>query len=301
MIDVMVEEANLWFQEAPRREPKLEALVVSPPLVEEEDIYLSSDEEVDLVAEEKYRQQVVESCGFDVDFFFPTYGGIFPGGCSNYDLIFAKVGLHCYNIEKGKNLQLKSVLKVNAEAISLYNSYSTSQVIDPVDNSLHIFQAHVNDPGNKNNAGLVIRTKICRIKPQVPGLGDATTIWNFDAIDKFYKGNLPDWPPGDKLHLYEVKESELRDNDWLYLYAEVALFSKWQCNEMSDHTPFEMKKVVVQTQEDVESSMMLKSSNAIFYMTFKTRGGTDCRGIIRKTSDGITGHLSLEARCWTDN
>lgn len=64
---------------------------------------------------------------------------------------------------------MKSVLKVNGEILSLYNSYSTSEVIDPVDNSLHTFQTHVNDAGKENNASLVLRTKICRIKPQVPG------------------------------------------------------------------------------------------------------------------------------------
>ncbi|CAN6844362.1 unnamed protein product [Brassica oleracea] len=62
-----------------------------------------------------------------------------------------------------------------------------------------------------------------------------------------------------------------------------------------------MKKVMVQTKEDdVESSTKLKSSNAIFYMIFKARGGPLCRGIVRKTSDGRTGHMRLEARCWID-
>lgn len=64
-----------------------------------------------------------------------------------------------------------------------------------------------------------------------------------------------------------------------------------------------MKRVMVQTKEDdVESSVKLKSSNAIFYMIFKVRGGGPlCRGIVRKTSDGRTGHLRLEARCWIDD
>jgi len=43
-----------------------------------------------------------------------------------------------------------------------------------------------------------------------------------------------------------------------------------------------MKKVVVQTREDIESSMKLKASNAIFYMNFKAYGGPQCRGIVRK-------------------
>lgn len=58
---------------------------------------------------------------------------------------------------------------MNAEIASLYNSYSTSEVIDPVDNSLHTFQTMVTDAGKAKKASLILLTKICRIKPQVPG------------------------------------------------------------------------------------------------------------------------------------
>ncbi|CAH8376433.1 unnamed protein product [Eruca vesicaria subsp. sativa] len=328
MYDVMLDEANLWFQEPPLRKRKLEPPSPVEEEEQEEEAY-SSDEDMDPVEREKYRLQVVESCGFDVDFFNHIFNGIVPSGCTQYDTLFAKAGLHCHNLEKGKKLQLKRVVKVNAEISSLYNSYSTSEVIDPVDNSLHIFQTLVNDAGKEKKASLKLLTKICRIKPQVPGsfyilyccinqlymsklyyssfmcigLGDATVFWDFKAIDDFYKTDMPDWPFNDGFdnpHLYKVKESELLDNEWLYLYAEAALFSEWR-SEMSDYTPFEMKKVMVQTKEDVESSMKLKSRNAIFYMIFKVRGGPWCRGIVRKTSDGRTGHLCLEARCWIDD
>ncbi|XP_033146452.1 UPF0725 protein At2g20620 [Brassica rapa] len=159
----------------------------------------------------------------------------------------------------------------------------------------------VTDAGKEKKASLILLTKICRIKPQIPGsfylltyiclsffcinnqkclcigLGDATVFWDFNAIDDFYKTDMPDWPFNDGVdnpHLYQVKESELVDNEWIYLYAEAALFSEWR-SEMSDYTPFKMKKVMVQTKEDdvEESSTKLKSSNAIFYMIFKVRGG----------------------------
>ncbi|EOA29421.1 hypothetical protein CARUB_v10025712mg [Capsella rubella] len=286
MYDVMLDEANLSLDEHEARAPP------SPV----EDVYFSDEDDMDAVEHEKYRLQ-----GFDVDYFNHTYNGIIPRGCSPYDTLFAKAGLHCYNLEKGKKLQFKSVLKVNAEIASLYNSYTTSEVMDPINNSLHTFQTLVTDAGYKNKARLILVTKICRIKPQVPGMGDATTLWDFDAIDDFYKGDMPDWPPNDdQWQFYEVNELELRDNEWLHLYAEVALFSKWD-SDMSAHTPFEMKKVVVQTTEDVDSSMKLKMNNAIFYMSFKVHEGPECRGIVRRTSDGITGHMCLEARCWIDN
>lgn len=61
--------------------------------------------------------------------------------------------------------------------------------------------------------------------------------------------------------------------------------------------PLEVKKVVVRTKEDVEPSMKLKSSNAIFYMTFKAHRGPEWKAIIRQTRDGIQGHVCLEVTC----
>ncbi|CAN8325880.1 unnamed protein product [Cochlearia groenlandica] len=254
----MLEDASLSVKEPFVRKRKLEAAPVNSP---QKDKYsydeggYSTDEEMNPVEREKYRLQVVESCG--------------------------------------KKLEFQTVVKTNGEIGSLYNSYSTSVVVDRADNSLHTFQACVTDEVKKNKANLILTTKICRIKPLVPGFGDATTIWDFDAIDDFYK---------DKCFLkvifyFQVEESELRDNDWLYLYAEVAAFSIWS-RVMS--SPCEMRKIMVQTKENGESSKNLKSRNAIFYISFKVPGGPECKGIIRKTSDGITGHLCLEVRCWIE-
>ena len=64
----------------------------------------------------------------------------------------------------------------------------------------------------------------------------------------------------------------------------------------SAYMPFEMIKVVVQTKED----MKLKSGNAVFFLSFKPRGGPECRGVVRRTTDGKPGHMCLEARCWID-
>ncbi|CDY68018.1 BnaCnng57300D, partial [Brassica napus] len=93
----------------------------------------------------------------------------------------------------------------------------------------------------------------------------------------------------------EVKDSELQDNEWLNLYAEIALSSERP--DMETYLPLEVKKVVVRTKEDVEPSMKLKSSNAIFYTIFKTHRGHECKAIIRQTRDGIQGHMCLEVTC----
>ncbi|KAF2620749.1 hypothetical protein F2Q68_00041554 [Brassica cretica] len=126
--------------------------------------------------------------------------------------------------------------------------------------------------------------------------------WTFDDdVEACYRVDLPNWLQDDavsgedKLQFYEVKDMELKDNQWLHLYAEFALFSH-SGDDLSAYMPFEMKKVVVQTKED----MKLKSGNAVFYLSFKPRGGPECRGIVRRTTDGKPGHMCLEARCWID-
>uniref|UniRef100_A0A1J3J491 UPF0725 protein n=2 Tax=Noccaea caerulescens TaxID=107243 RepID=A0A1J3J491_NOCCA len=303
MYDVMLDEAKMWLGEPPQRKRKLETPVYSPPSPVDED---SDDEEVDPVAEEKYRRQVMESGGFDVDLFCQPFGGIVPSGCSDYHVLFGKVGLHCYNIDKGTNLEFIKVKKVNAEIGSLFNFYITLEAMDPcAKNSVVTFQTRVTDAVLKDKARLRMFTSTCRIKPQIPGTGEQVSRWypDDDVVDDYYKGDLPDWLQDgaltgeDKLQFYEVKESELRDNKWLQLYAEFALFSEWD-TDLSAYLPFDMKSVVVQTREDVESSMKLKSRNAVLYMSFTARGGPECRGIIRRTSDGRPGHMFLEAMCW---
>ncbi|EOA18526.1 hypothetical protein CARUB_v10007081mg [Capsella rubella] len=98
------------------------------------------------------------------------------------------------------------------------------------------------------------------------------------------------------------KDSELEEEkEWLQLYAEHALFSKWQAkwDGMEPAKPFEMKKIVVSTKENVESWKTVKAENAIFYInSFKTRCGRDCNCIIRKTTDGVPGHFSFEVKCF---
>ncbi|XP_010517445.2 PREDICTED: uncharacterized protein LOC104792884 isoform X1 [Camelina sativa] len=100
MYDVMLDEANLWHHEHEQVEPPLRKRKIeeAPPPSPVEDVYFSDEEDPE--EQEKYRLQVVESCGFDVDFCNHTYNGIMPGGCSPYDKLFAKAGLHCYNLEK---------------------------------------------------------------------------------------------------------------------------------------------------------------------------------------------------------
>lgn len=59
MYDVMLDEANLWYQEPPLRKRKLDE---PSPVEEKEEEAYSSEEDMDPVEREKYRLQAVESC-----------------------------------------------------------------------------------------------------------------------------------------------------------------------------------------------------------------------------------------------
>ncbi|KAG2245271.1 hypothetical protein Bca52824_092871 [Brassica carinata] len=310
MYDVMLDEAKLCLDEHERKVVESSSSPPPPPVKEDSGYdyeYDSAEDEMDPVEEAKYHQQVRDSDGFDVDFCYHPFGGIMPCGCNDSDIPLAKLGLHCYNIDKGTNLQFRSVEKVNAEAISFVNYYITLEAVDPNNNNSPVtFQTCVWDSATENKERLRLITKQCRIKPQVPAAGSKRSLWlwNPDAVDKFYTGRMPNWLQDDdddaltgpnKLQFHEVKDSELQDNEWLNLYAEIALFSERP--DMETYLPLEVKNVVVRTKEDVEPSMKLKSSNAIFYMTFKTHRGSEWKAIIRQTRDGIQGHMCLEVTC----
>ncbi|KAJ0259608.1 hypothetical protein HA466_0059370 [Hirschfeldia incana] len=302
MHDVMLYEAKLWVDEPPRRKRKLEEAPPPPPPIVDYTTFSDSDEEdIDPVEREKYRKQVVESGGFDVDF-FPAYGWLDQSGSTPSTVLLSKVGLHCYNFDKGTNLQFRSVQKANEAYACFTMYYITVEAMDPLYDSPVTFQTSVWDAATKSNESSRFITKVCRIK----GTEKESSRWDHDAVDEFYKDDIA-WleddalTGSDKLQYYEVKESEMRDNkEWLHLYAEVVMFSKW-ATDLSAYLPVKMKRVVVRTREDIESSMKLRSKNATFYMSFTACGGLQCRGIVRRTTDGRPQNMSFQVKCWTDN
>ncbi|XP_019089003.1 PREDICTED: UPF0725 protein At4g29550-like, partial [Camelina sativa] len=126
------------------------------------------------------------------------------------------------------------------------------------------------------------------------------------AVDDFFKDDIPDWVPdgataSDNLQYYEMKESDVEEHkQWLHLYAELALFTTLDrfLDALRWAQPFELRKIIVQTREDVEPKKKAKAENAVFYIAFKTRGGgVHYNAIIRRTMDGTPDHMSLEVKC----
>ncbi|WZZ33787.1 hypothetical protein YC2023_017188 [Brassica napus] len=207
----------------------------------------------------------------------PTYSPTAPGGY-NYSqsqdamhakpLLFAKIALHCYNLEKGTHF----------ERLGLPRAYDqTLEARDPA------------------------RNYTCR--EDVFQCGFDTL-----SVDELFKGNMPYWLPDDYatstllMQYYEMKESEVEQaKEWLHLYAELALYTKKQTDPFmfERSKPLELGKVVVQTRGVVDSLKEVELlDNAVFFITFKTSCGDVWKGIIRRTRDGIPEHLSLEAKCF---
>ncbi|WZZ77703.1 hypothetical protein YC2023_098275 [Brassica napus] len=129
---------------------------------------------------------------------------------------------------------------------------------------------------------------------------------NEEAVDELYKGRKPNLlseaKPDDRLRFDEVQEQDIRENDWLRLYTDFALYCYWQYNEVAFKSclPAEINKILVETFETHrDPSLKVKSNNAIFHINF-TAKSCDYISVVRRITDGRTGHIILEISTWTN-
>ncbi|CAF2247084.1 unnamed protein product [Brassica napus] len=255
--------------------------------------------------------------GFDVNYnkqLPPTLDHLYPipvpsTWSKNYVVgLYGRIGLQCYNLQKGKNLKFKHLEKHSTELTGYFSYYITLEATDPATGSVCSFQTQFSDAGSRISLGTRITwfTIASRIK-QIPN-EPVDDEWEEDTpgINEFYKGPMPKWFSDEALErdskkYYVVTESELHDNDWLQLLMEVAFFSKAdRC--LDAYLPLELNSVVVETLEDytTEPSEKLKADNVIFYISYKccsdpsTPLAGDHRAVVRKTMDGKPGHICLE-------
>ncbi|XP_023638891.1 UPF0725 protein At3g44770 [Capsella rubella] len=266
----------------------------------------TSEEEEEF--DEEYCRQVNDSLGFDIDgnVRIPRCGirPFFLGDRKprSHIALYGRLGVHCFNIEQGRKLQYVHIPKFNIECYSLSRPYYiTVEVNDLNDDSPHTFQTLVNRPLPRNGENLRICTEFCRIKPQTPS-EETISLLDEQAIDKFYRGSMPKFvskpgPDDDKLRFYEVQEQDICEYDWLRLYTEFALFSFYSYNEDGFESCLpveEIKKILVETCEThSDPRLKLKSSNAIFHITFSAKS-RNYKSVVRRTMDGISGHIVLE-------
>ncbi|WZY77011.1 hypothetical protein YC2023_023395 [Brassica napus] len=201
-------------------------------------------------------------------------------------LLYAKIGLHCYNLENPK-----------------HTGMLTLRAWDLARGCFCKFETKVWYPTENTDCFHVITSRCRTLPPPLPEEEEKEES-GFDtlSVDELFKGNMTDWLPGDsKLLYYEMKESEVEQaKEWLLLYAELAWYTKKQTDPfMFEYgKPLELRKITVQTKEVVDSMKNVKLDNAVFYISFWTRCGVVCKGVIRRTRDGRPEHLSLEAKCF---
>ncbi|KAG5390014.1 hypothetical protein IGI04_031555 [Brassica rapa subsp. trilocularis] len=223
----------------------------------------------------------------------------------NYGIgLYGRIGLQCYNLQKGTNLKFKRLEKHSTKDTSFFSLYITLEATDPATGSVCSFQTQFGDAGRRLSLGaritwFALASRIKQIYNQ-----PIDDVWDEDTpgINEFYKVPMPKWFSDEALEkYYVVPESELHDNDWLQLLMEVAFFSKAdRC--LDAYLPLELNSVVVETLEDYTTapSEKLKADNAIFYISYKccsdpsTPLAGDHRAVVRKTMDGKPGHMCLE-------
>ncbi|KAJ4909228.1 hypothetical protein Rs2_03849 [Raphanus sativus] len=214
-------------------------------------------------------------------------------------------------VMKEEDSDTLSVKGTHFERLGLPRSYDqTIEARDPVRNNYTCrFETNVRLATENKDCFHVIttRSRPSLPPPPPPPPGEDGFQCGFDtlSVDELFKGNMPDWLPDDYatstllMQYYEMKASEVEQaKEWLHLYAELALYTKKQKDTFMFERakPLELGKVVVQTRDSMEDVKLL--DNAVFFITFKTSGGDVCKGIIRRTRDGIPEHLSLEAKCF---
>ncbi|EOA14654.1 hypothetical protein CARUB_v10027915mg, partial [Capsella rubella] len=196
--------------------------------------------------------------GFDFDF---------PGITESpmpfdYDIIlYARLGLHCYNLHNGTNLKFVHWVKFTTMCTSYCDYYITLEAMDPACNSVISFQTLYSSFGRSMEDVYTWQILACR-----PTCNKAVNDnWDRDeAMDQYYPAKMPKWLSDEALtsdnkKYYHVKESELHENDWLHLFMEIAF---------------------------LEANPYKGDSSTGF--------SADLRAIIRKTMDGIPEHMTLE-------
>ncbi|CAN6976018.1 hypothetical protein IGI04_036936 [Brassica rapa subsp. trilocularis] len=234
-----------------------------------------------------YMKEVNKSEGFDVsglpvpDFAPGLIEFICNDTCSPLILLYAKLGLHRYNLVEGKNLQLSSVKKYNqsmGSATSCY--YITLVAIDPATQLPQTFQTRVNE---LRYGELVLDCCIARPLGETHICGIKKSSDHKPVEDLFH--TFPEWPPKNPFkksnRCYVLKKSELRENDdWIRLYLELAVATTNR-NTLENHLVSNLK--IVKVAIDTTSTQEGLDLFAIVYIRYKD----SCEARVGKDVDRV--------------
>ncbi|CAH2055314.1 unnamed protein product, partial [Thlaspi arvense] len=265
----------------------------------------------------EFWRQVADSGWFDVEHLMETKPSYCMMSLENNDhypthlFLYAKMGIHNYNMIHGTNLELYCLDKyVDIPKVFYRYYYITLVTKDPAGGgSLALFQTCVVE--ERCDLKKLI-WDIARPKPEPPE--DPMQSLNIyrGRVDHSKEVRLPDeWPSEnvftDNNRYYMVKKSELLKYDWIRLYLKLAFLNANTELKNPALSKLVIVRVVVESQEKVEMpNEKLKSRNAIFYIRYKyhpNKGGVckvhgfkpprDRMAMVRRTTDENTGLYTL--------
>ncbi|CAH8390522.1 unnamed protein product [Eruca vesicaria subsp. sativa] len=224
-------------------------------------------------------------------------------------VLYARFGIHKYNMIEGTNLQLHGIEKYNVYRKVPYSIHHVTAVAkDPsAGGSLVTFQTSFYEEG------FGVKRLSCFIaRPKLGPHGNITLDEDDSPLTESEptdKSSLPEWPGEnafeDKKHYYVVKKSEVRKNDWIRLYLELAFYTANLALPNLDLSKLVITKVAVYSSDEsiVVPNERLTARNAIFYIKYKycphkskARGCKRIRdriAIIRRKLDKFSGDITL--------
>ncbi|KAJ4867046.1 UPF0725 protein EMB2204 [Raphanus sativus] len=214
--------------------------------------------------------------------------------------LYAKLGVHRYNLLEGKNLKfcrLKSFnMRINCGASSYYITLDARSGFQKFP-----FQVLVNER-RIGCLDLAVSIARPRVSPR-PYLRRHCEPMRLDTVIN----PLPDWPLAfsDAKRFYMVNESELQNNGWISLYLELALVS--HVRDLTDHylAQLEIVQVAVETLDDVKPPT-LDSKDVVIYIAYrdfaKAETGEPCdsKAIVRRVFNESTGGLKFMGKYWSE-
>ncbi|CAF2161634.1 unnamed protein product [Brassica napus] len=286
---------------------------------------LESPSEVYYRAYRDYWRKVNESDGFDLEnivekyypLIFPTnistppyymFKGLLPFDCVScgypYPVmvnLYAKVGLHRYNMLKGTNFQLDSLVKFNMLPNCVSSFYISLLAHDPALDPLEkTFQVRVDE---QNANCLDFTCSIARLKDEVITKNPLIPHFHGAAVaDGFFKGELPDWPSDDALNdekrFYLLKESEWQANDWISMYLELRdVLSQLEILEVAIETGIEEVEPPNERLEAKSANVYIKfkgmANVRYFRMIFEIGKHVERKAVVRRVLDEDSGYMTL--------
>ncbi|CAH2036208.1 unnamed protein product [Thlaspi arvense] len=260
--------------------------------------------------EVEYWGRVWKSDGFDDSLRLPIFVSRLmrvykcekPNDCPVIVRLYAKMGLHQYNMLQGTNFQLRRVEKYNRES-TLYGRpcsyYVTSVAEDPATGSLVPFQTSSHERSiNVLNIGFYIA------RPQ--DTGEKGTICHDRTAPGYFNSSAPEWPSETDKNIFLyiiftlVQEPELKENEWIRLYLEVGFLTTNRRTPAPELSDLKIVEVMVETKENAQlSNERLKGfKDATFFIKFDQDLGEgqvrNRRAVIRRTVDLRSKRMSLD-------